>query len=95
MSSVNQAEVRQRWAARGFSCDLWVDPPEHVTLNSTEHEHEPRTRVPNRIMAIRLGTFFKTSAELWMNLQITASRVRFDVSRILETSKYALETAEF
>lgn len=30
MSSVNEAEVRQRWAARGFSCDLWVDPPGRV-----------------------------------------------------------------
>jgi len=30
MSSVNQTEVRQRWAARGFSCDLWVDPPGRV-----------------------------------------------------------------
>lgn len=30
MSSVNQAEVRQRWAARGFSCDLWIDPPGRV-----------------------------------------------------------------
>jgi hypothetical protein len=28
-------------------------------------------------------------------LEIIASRVRFDVSRILETSKCALETAEF
>ena len=26
---------------------------------------------PNRITAIRLGTFFKTSAEFWMNLQMT------------------------
>jgi cupin 2 domain-containing protein len=30
MSSVNQPEVRKRWAARGFSCDLWVDPPGRV-----------------------------------------------------------------
>jgi mannose-6-phosphate isomerase-like protein (cupin superfamily) len=30
MSSVSQADVRQRWAARGFSCDLWVDPPGRV-----------------------------------------------------------------
>jgi len=57
---------------------------EHVTLNSTEHEHEARTRISNRITAIlkaergitgdtaiRLGTFFKTSAEFWMNLQMT------------------------
>jgi len=30
MSPVDQAEIRQRWAARGFSCDLWVDPPGRV-----------------------------------------------------------------
>ena len=27
MSTVDQAEVKKLWAARGFSCDLWVDPP--------------------------------------------------------------------
>jgi antitoxin HigA-1 len=26
---------------------------------------------PNRITVIRLGTFFKTSAEFWMNLRMT------------------------
>jgi hypothetical protein len=49
--------------------------PEHMTPNSTEHEHEARTRISNRITAIlkdkrgtiadtvtRLGTLFKTSA---------------------------------
>jgi uncharacterized cupin superfamily protein len=30
MSSVKQPEVRKRWTARGFSCDLWVDPPGRV-----------------------------------------------------------------
>jgi cupin 2 domain-containing protein len=29
-SFVNQPEVRKRRAARGFSCDLWVDPPGRV-----------------------------------------------------------------
>jgi quercetin dioxygenase-like cupin family protein len=24
---MNRAEVTKRWAQRGFSCDLWVDPP--------------------------------------------------------------------
>jgi hypothetical protein len=37
MSSVNQAEVRQRWAGRGFSCDLWVDSPGRV-WNDFVHE---------------------------------------------------------
>ncbi|MGZ8219891.1 cupin domain-containing protein [Methylomagnum sp.] len=23
----HQTEVEQNWSARGFSCDLWVDPP--------------------------------------------------------------------
>jgi hypothetical protein len=27
VSMIDQAEVKKRWAARGFSCDLWVDPP--------------------------------------------------------------------
>lgn len=27
MSVVDQNEVAEDWAARGFSCDLWIDPP--------------------------------------------------------------------
>jgi mannose-6-phosphate isomerase-like protein (cupin superfamily) len=27
MSTLNQQDVSKDWAARGFSCDLWVDPP--------------------------------------------------------------------
>ena len=27
MTSTNQQEVSKDWAARGFSCALWVDPP--------------------------------------------------------------------
>ncbi len=27
MSSVNQEQTAAEWAARGFSCDVWVDPP--------------------------------------------------------------------
>jgi quercetin dioxygenase-like cupin family protein len=27
MATVNQQDVSDNWAARGFSCDLWVDPP--------------------------------------------------------------------
>jgi mannose-6-phosphate isomerase-like protein (cupin superfamily) len=30
MSAVDQTQVRKEWAARGFSCDLWVDPPGRV-----------------------------------------------------------------
>jgi cupin 2 domain-containing protein len=30
MSSVNETEVRKNWAARGFSCGLWVDAPGRV-----------------------------------------------------------------
>jgi mannose-6-phosphate isomerase-like protein (cupin superfamily) len=30
MSAVDQTQVRKEWAARGFSCDLWVDPPRRV-----------------------------------------------------------------
>ena len=27
MTAINQKDVSQNWAARGFSCELWVDPP--------------------------------------------------------------------
>jgi mannose-6-phosphate isomerase-like protein (cupin superfamily) len=27
MSTVDKAKVKKDWAGRGFSCDLWVDPP--------------------------------------------------------------------
>ena len=27
---VDQKQIEQRWAARGFSCGLWVDPPGQV-----------------------------------------------------------------
>lgn len=30
MSIVNEQEIRQQWAARGFSCDLWIDGPGRV-----------------------------------------------------------------
>jgi mannose-6-phosphate isomerase-like protein (cupin superfamily) len=30
MPTVNQTEIKMNWAARGFSCDLWIDPPGRV-----------------------------------------------------------------
>jgi uncharacterized cupin superfamily protein len=30
MSTLDHEDVTRRWAARGFSCDLWVDPPGRV-----------------------------------------------------------------
>ena len=30
MSTVDEAEVKKRWAARGFSCDMWIDAPGRV-----------------------------------------------------------------
>jgi len=27
MTALNREEVSRKWSARGFSCDLWVDPP--------------------------------------------------------------------
>jgi uncharacterized cupin superfamily protein len=30
MSTIDEAEVTKRWTARGFSCDLWIDPPGRV-----------------------------------------------------------------
>jgi cupin 2 domain-containing protein len=41
MSSVNQPEVRKRWTARGFSCDLWVDPPGRVWNDFVHDSDEP------------------------------------------------------
>lgn len=31
--SVNVEEIRQSWRQRGFSCDLWIDPPGQVWRN--------------------------------------------------------------
>ena len=30
MPTVDETKVKKDWAARGFSCDLWVDPPGRV-----------------------------------------------------------------
>jgi uncharacterized cupin superfamily protein len=30
MSMGDQAKAKKDWAARGFSCDLWVEPPGRV-----------------------------------------------------------------
>jgi quercetin dioxygenase-like cupin family protein len=30
MAAVKRADVEQDWAARGFSCGLWTDPPGRV-----------------------------------------------------------------
>jgi uncharacterized cupin superfamily protein len=30
VSTLDQEEVKKHWAARGFSCDLWVDAPARV-----------------------------------------------------------------
>ena len=30
MAVVDEAEIKKRWAARGFSCGLWVDSPGRV-----------------------------------------------------------------
>ena len=27
MTTINRQDVSRDWAARGFSCELWVDPP--------------------------------------------------------------------
>ena len=27
MATINQKDVSKDWAARGFSCELWIDPP--------------------------------------------------------------------
>ena len=27
---MNREQVKQDWAARGFSCDVWIDPPGQV-----------------------------------------------------------------
>ena len=59
MSSVNEAEVRQRWAARGFSCDLWVDPPGRVwndfVHDSDELEGEEEFEMNERKYFLQIG----------------------------------------
>jgi mannose-6-phosphate isomerase-like protein (cupin superfamily) len=30
MGSVNREKTRAEWAAKGFSCGLWIDPPGQV-----------------------------------------------------------------
>ena len=27
MATINQKDVSKDWTARGFSCELWIDPP--------------------------------------------------------------------
>jgi len=27
MTAINQQDVSRDWKSRGFSCDLWIDPP--------------------------------------------------------------------
>jgi quercetin dioxygenase-like cupin family protein len=27
MASINRKQIETDWAKRGFSCDLWIDPP--------------------------------------------------------------------
>lgn len=27
MTTINQQDVTRNWEARGFSCELWIDPP--------------------------------------------------------------------
>ena len=29
MAAINQKDVSKDWTARGFSCELWIDPPGH------------------------------------------------------------------
>ncbi|HEY9844185.1 MAG: cupin domain-containing protein [Candidatus Sericytochromatia bacterium] len=33
IEGIHQEDVAKDWAARGFSCELWVDPPEQVWEN--------------------------------------------------------------
>jgi mannose-6-phosphate isomerase-like protein (cupin superfamily) len=28
MTTINRDNISRNWAARGYSCDLWVDPPD-------------------------------------------------------------------
>ncbi len=40
MESINQDDVSRDWAARGFSCALWVDPPGQCWENFTHPTDE-------------------------------------------------------
>ena len=37
---IQQEQVAQQWADRGFSCELWVDPPEQVWEDYLHAEDE-------------------------------------------------------
>lgn len=40
MASVDREKVERDWAARGFSCDLWVDPPGRVWADFVHNTDE-------------------------------------------------------
>lgn len=46
---VNVEEVRRNWAQRGFSCELWIDPPGQVWRNFVHATDELVMPVEGRI----------------------------------------------
>lgn len=39
-STVDHVKAKKDWAARGFSCDIWVDPPGQVWENFVHDNDE-------------------------------------------------------
>jgi len=51
---VNRNEVEQRWKQRGFSCDLWIDPP-GATWEGTIHGVDEVFMVVRGQMELEIG----------------------------------------
>ena len=62
-SAVDRASVAQDWLGRGFSCDLWVDPPGQVWENYVHSvdelvmllEGELELKVQGRVFQPKIG----------------------------------------
>ena len=40
MTTINQTVISKKWAARGFGCDLWVDPSGQCWEDFVHHTDE-------------------------------------------------------
>ncbi len=62
-SRTDKEAVRQQWADRGFTCELWIDPPHQVWRNF-EHDvdelrllldGESQIEMPDRTVRVHTG----------------------------------------
>ena len=59
---VDQTQVDQDWRARGFGCDLFVDPPGREWNNFTHSTNELVTVVEGRLEMKMLGETYEMDA---------------------------------